>query len=84
MRFDEEVQRWWPDTCPACGCGAYIGMNEVRCFTLESCMNFDANELQRWEDLRDEMDDTQPNLSLPTLDELQILIDEVRKIDWEF
>lgn len=71
--FEEAQKALWPDTCPSCGYKAYIGMNEVKCITVQSCRNFDAKECQRWVDLRDEFDQTDPGYLLvnPTLDQIE-------------
>jgi hypothetical protein len=67
--FDEAQAQLWPDPCPACGYMAYIGMNEVKCVTVGSCKNFDQKESDRWVALRDELEVTEPRLSLPDLAE---------------
>jgi hypothetical protein len=54
--FDEMEKELWPQTCPSCGYKAYIGANEVKCITVQSCRNFDEKECQRWVDLRDELE----------------------------
>jgi hypothetical protein len=54
--FDEREKELWPDSCPECGCAAYIGMNEVKCFRASGCRNFDAKELDRWVELKDELE----------------------------
>lgn len=67
--FDEAQKKLWPDTCPACGYQAYIGMNEVKCVTVGSCRNFDQKESDRWVALRDELETTEPMLKIPNLNE---------------
>jgi len=72
--FDDAQAQLWPHSCPACGYAAFIGMNQVKCVTVGSCMNFDQKESDRWVSIRDELEPTEPLLSLPGLDEANLFI----------
>lgn len=74
--IDEAEKALWPDKCPECGCMAYTGMNEIRCIGVGSCRHYDAKESARWVSLSDELmgtEDTQPQLKLPELSDVQRL-----------